>query len=988
MGQLGSRVGISVESEIPPGDASEPEQKATLQGGMLSSIDYRLMLDAFTDAVVVADSTHRIVYINPAAEQLLEWPAQELVGLPLTSFIPPRLHLAHREGFKRFLATHRGRIIGRPVRVPALRRDGNEIDIELNLNAMRVGDEDLIVASLRDVGDRVELERQLDVTRYLRATTRTAARLSTRLDLEQVLETVVEMLEADFDSALARIWLFDPPSNTLILSASAGLSRETSTSSRARIDLATSPYKVAEVARTREPFVRNGLLDDPQFDRDWVVSERIASTAVLPLISTGELLGVLVHFARRPLPDELVDALTAFTAIVTATINDIQLFAREQTARVEAEDQRQKLQTILNMLPMGVLLAEGQDGRLTVVNPAGQEVWGEAIASCTLSELDTVFPVTSMEGRRYEPGEHPLQRAMQQNQRVHEMLRYRRPDGQDGVLDVTAAPFPGPRGGAVATFRDVTNRLRMELELSERAAQFKALLDHLPVGVAYFDYNCVCRASNGPALRILGRSRNEITGASADDLFAQAPELRAAVARCVRDQTSHAEQAKPWPEPLGSEGLRYLDWRFEPLPATARGQTGALALIVDVTDRKCAEDELKVAKEAAEQTARNKSRFLSAVSHDLRTPVNALSLLAELLLHITRRHDDPEGELTHTAHDIRQAAANLIELINDLLDLARFDSGDVAHRPSEFSLEEWLDGTLEPLLLTAHSKNLELTWSVDQPGRVLRTDRVKLSRVLMNLVGNAIKFTERGVVTINAGRTADGWLSLAVHDTGPGIPDDQRERIFDEFAQLRNSERDRNKGTGLGLAICKRLVEAAGGRLMVESSLGSSSTFTALYPAEHIQESSRTVMPAPLESGSSSRPGTQRCVATKAPLLIVEDDSRSRQALARLLEHSSYSVELASDGPSALAILERLRPALILLDLMLPGMDGVEVLRRVRGMPDLQDLPVVLLSGDILHAHLDDLVNLGVAETLAKPVDFEALLNVIARHVEPDPATS
>jgi PAS domain S-box-containing protein len=975
MASRGTCAETSSPAERPPPANMETSQISSLPAGLLSSDDFRHMLDAFADAVVVADGTHRVVYANAAAERLLDWPVQELVGQPITAFVPSRLQLAHREGFKRYLATRKSRIIGRSVRVPAARRDGTEIDIELNLTAMQVADEDLIVACLRSAADRLELDRQLDVTRYLRATTRAAAKLSTRLDLEKVLETVVETLVADFDSALARIWLFDPASNALDLRASAGLSHATATSSRARIDLATSPSKVGQVARTREPFVKNGLTDDPQFDRDWVAREQIAASAVLPLVSAGELLGVLVHFSRRPLPDELIEALIAFSAIVTATLNDVQLFSREQAARVEAEDRRQKLETILNMLPMGVLLAEGQDGRITVVNPAGQEIWGDAISCGTLAELDSIFPITSMDGQRYQLGEHPLQRALQQNQRVREMVRYRRPDGQEGVLDVTAAPFPGPRGGAVATFRDVTNRLRMENEVSERAAQFKALLDHLPVGVAYFDQDCVCRASNGPALQILARSRSEITGASADDLFAQAPELREAVRRCVSDEAPHAEQAMPWPDPATGD-VRYLDWRFEPLPATPARPAGALALIVDVTERKCAETDLKIAKEAAEQTARNKSRFLSAVSHDLRTPVNALSLLAELLQHLTNQHDVPGGELSQTARDIRQAAANLIELINDLLDLARFDSGDVAHHPKNFSLDEWLASTLEPLLLTARAKNLDLSWNVDLPGRVLHTDRVKLSRVLMNLVGNAIKFTEQGSVTVTAGRADDGWLGVAVHDTGPGIPDDQLERIFDEFAQLRNPERDRTKGTGLGLAICKRLVEAVGGRLTVESRLGKGSTFTALYPPEHVQEAVVEAEPGPVETAAA--------VATNAPILVVEDDPRSRQALSRLLQRAGYHVELAADGVSALECMERVQPALILLDLMLPGMDGFELLRRIRDVPHWRSLPVVLLSGDVLRGHQDDLKGLGVAESLAKPVDFELLLSVIARHVQPE----
>jgi PAS domain S-box-containing protein len=939
----------------------------------LPEIDFRLLLEAFSDAAIVADGTHRIIYANPAAERLLQWRATELVGEPLTTFIPERLQRAHREGFKRYCATHKPMLIGKPVRVPALRRDGEEIEVELHLTALQLENDDVIVGLLRESGDREELERQLAITRYLRATTSAAAKLGSRLRPEQVLETAVETLVKDFDAALARIWLYEPSSNALLLRASAGLSAATTNSTRARIDVTGSPSKIAEVARTKRPFISNSLAGDAQFDQAWLQRERIVAVAAFPLASGDGLHGVLVFFARTPLREEVSEALSAFVAIVTATLNDVGLFAREQAARIEAEVERQKLQTILDMLPMGVLLSEGPEGPLHVVNPAGREIWGEALEGRAVDELPSLFPFQTMEGEPLGTEQVPLWRALHQRQRARETVRYHRPDGQEGVLEVIAAPFPVPSGGAVATYRDITARLRMESELAERASQFKALLDHLPVGVAYFDQKCVCRASNGPALRILCRSGSDIRGASADELFVGVPELHSALRRCITEQQPHAEQAMPWPDPAGGEAARYLDWRFEPLPAVPPRFPGALALIIDVTDRTRAEEALKEAKNAAEQAASNKSRFLSAVSHDLRTPVNALSLLAELLIQEVAARDDPNGELEELADDIHQAATNLIELINDLLDLARFDSGDVEHHPTNFPLDQWLTSTVEPLLLTAQTKNLALEWHVDQPGRILHADRVKLMRVLTNLVGNAIKFTDQGRVSVHAGATPEGWLALSVTDTGPGIPQDQRERIFDEFAQLRNPERDRTKGSGLGLAICKRLVEAVGGRLALQSRLGAGSTFTALFPPSHLQPSQLPTAP-----GAGAPFPT---VALPGPLLVVEDDPRSREALSRLLEFAGFEVESACDGVAAFEILDRVRPSLILLDLMLPGMDGIEIVRKLRQEPKWADLPVVLLTGDVQGAHPDDLKALNVAETLAKPVDFDALRAVITRHV-------
>ena len=201
-------------------------------------------------------------------------------------------------------------------------------------------------------------------------------------------------------------------------------------------------------------------------------------------------------------------------------------------------------------------------------------------------------------------------------------------------VEISAAPFPGPHGGAVAGFRDVTEEIHLRSEQSERAAQFKALLDHLPVGVAYFDEHGICRAANGATRRLLAplaRSHHWRPRHRRSSRYA--PALHEGLARCLEERQPQSEHSAPWPDPSSPGGARYLDWRFEPLPTTSGFFLGALALIVDVTDRKHSADQLRLAAEAAVQASRNKTQFLSAVSHDLRTPANALSLLADCLDH-------------------------------------------------------------------------------------------------------------------------------------------------------------------------------------------------------------------------------------------------------------------------------------------------------------------------------------------------------------------
>jgi PAS domain S-box-containing protein len=301
--------------------------------------DYRQILDALADPVVAADASNCIVYLNHATEKLLGWTCDELLGRPLNVIQPARFHAAHAAGFSRFIETGVARIVGLPVRVPALHRDGTEIDIELTVAGLAGPDgKPFVVASLRDLRERVELERQMVLTRFLRASTEAASRLVTLLDLDEVIRTVVNTQVSGFDAALARIWLYEAETDTLHLRASAGLSVETERSSRAHIVVATHPSKIAEVARARKLFLQNGLAGDERFDQDWVAREKISAVAVFPLLVAGELRGILIHFSRSPLTEELVEVLASFVAIVTAAINDVQLLKRAEAARAEAED--------------------------------------------------------------------------------------------------------------------------------------------------------------------------------------------------------------------------------------------------------------------------------------------------------------------------------------------------------------------------------------------------------------------------------------------------------------------------------------------------------------------------------------------------------------------------------------------------------------------------------------------------------------------------
>ncbi len=275
---------------------------------------------------------------------------------------------------------------------------------------------------------------------------------------------------------------------------------------------------------------------------------------------------------------------------------------------------------------------------------------------------------------------------------------------------------------------------------------------------------------------------------------------------------------------------------------------GGVAAWADITVQKTLQRELDLRRREAEEASVRKSRFLAAASHDIRTPANAISLIAEL---IKRTADNPKmaEEIPGLAVEMHASAMSLVNLVTNVLDVTRFESGRLELQETEFPLCDLLDEEIRQTLPLAQAKGLK--YELDEPPTSvwLMTDRVKLGRVMGNLLGNAIKFTDAGAVRVTARRTEHGGAEIAVSDTGIGIGPENQEKIFDEFFQLFDSQR--SKGSGLGLAISKRLTEAMGGTLTVSSTPGKGSTFTINLPPTSVarrDEPARATSAAPAEN--------------------------------------------------------------------------------------------------------------------------------------------
>ena len=403
---------------------------------------------------------------------------------------------------------------------------------------------------------------------------------------------------------------------------------------------------------------------------------------------------------------------------------------------------------------------------------------------------------------------------------------------------------------------------------------------------------------------------------------------------------------------------------------------GAVCAFTDVSAMNELQREIDARRREAEEASVRKTRFLAAVSHDIRTPANAINLMAAL---VRRTAEDPAlvGQVPKLAAELQGSAATLIELVSDVLDVARFDTGKIELQESVFPLGGLLAEEGRQLMPLAQEKKLRFVVHTPEPEVTLRSDRIKLGRVIANLVSNAIKFTNEGQVHLSA-RVHDGSVSVAVADTGVGIAAEHVPLIFDEFFQLRNPERDRHKGTGLGLAICKRLVDAMGGAITVDSTPGKGTTFTVTLPRSAFVPGTDPKSSTAASGAPGKSPLQEPATLAGLSILLVEDHDSTRSATAQILQDYGARVFQAPDGKTGLDLLRREKPQVLLLDLMLPDMDGRDILKAFGGTRPDHLSRVLVLTGNLISTSEGELKALGADALCPKPIDVRCLIEAIA----------
>jgi PAS domain S-box-containing protein len=653
---------------------------------------------------------------------------------------------------------------------------------------------------------------------------------------------------------------------------------------------------------------------------------------------------------------------------VLSIIQDIT--ARKQAERV-ITIQRAYLEQLFEASTEAIAYIN-KKGRVERINSQFTTIFGYTADEVIGNSLDdTIIPLSHSEEGKAVTAEIKKGKPI-----FLETVRQRK-DGRLVDVSITGMPISieGKDAGIYAIYRDISSRKQAELEITIQKAYLEQLFEASTEAIVFINENDQVERINSQFTRIFGFSADEVIGRSLDETII--PPAHQEEGKSVKIEIKKGSHIFHETVRQCKDG-RLVDVSVTGMPISIEGQdAGVYAIYRDISNQKKAEQELKRAKTAAEEATLAKSNFLANMSHEIRTPMDAIIGFSHLAM---------ETQLTPQQRDYQEkvhaSAYHLLRLIDDILDFSKIEAGKLDLEKDNFNPREVLERISSIISVTSNEKGISFLLHVpDTIPNSLSGDALRLEQVLINLTSNAVKFTQRGEVSVAVDLVEESEqaavLRFRVSDTGIGMSPEQVNQLFEPFHQADFSITRKYGGTGLGLVICKRLLEMMGSEIEVQSTLGQGSQFSF-----EVRFEKATCEETKIMTGISKEVAGELLVDCR--ILLVEDNETNLQVARELLEQVGLEVITAANGSEAVALAGNEKFAGILMDLQMPVMDGLTATREIRKRFSPTKLPIIAMTANAMTADREECFAVGMNDHIAKPIKPEILYRTLVHRLRPD----
>ena len=953
----------------------------------------RAITDSAQDAILMMDPRGAVTYWNPAAESILGYRKNEALGRNLHELLAPyRYHAAHSTAFWEFVRTGHGTHIGKTVELEAVRKDGREIAVALSLSSVSLEGQWHAVGILRDISEQKKADK---TARFQLAFQRTAAEISSRFvnlssaDFDEAVNGALRQVGELFDADRAYVFRFSDDVLTMDNThewCAEGIESEKGANQNVPID--DSPWFKARIGVLGPMYVPDASAVPVQAKagRQTPRSRGIQSALYLPMIGEN---GTLIGFTgfdsiRKQMlwSDGQVMMLQVLSEIITGAIQRKQV---EEALRESEIFQS----TLIDSIDAGIVVIDPVTHVIERANSKTEELFGA--------------PASEMVGRvchqYFCPSEKNCCPITDQQKEIvnDDCSMFRRDGSRLPVLKSVRRIRLGGREKLLETFVDISDRKRAEKKLAEQTTLLRTILDGIPdiIALQHADHTVI--DYNKAGYEFIQKTPEEAKGAKCFTLIGRdspCPTCVAAEAmakkRAISDERFFPE-LNQW---IRSTSIPILD---------ESGQTKMIVeQLTDITEQKQAQAELtdmiaalesankalEEYSERADAATRAKSEFLANMSHEIRTPMTAILGFADMLLEESDLPKAPPKRI-EAIQTIQRNGRYLLELINDILDLSKIEAGKLEIARTTC----WPTQIVSEIasLMRARARDKRLTLEIAYVGAIpeqIRSDPIRLRQILINLVGNAIRFTESGTVRLVTRLVQNDVdpprLRFDISDTGIGMTEEQLAKLFQPFTQVDSSPARKFAGTGLGLSISKRLAVMLGGDISVSSSPDKGSTFSVTVETGPLEGVVLTEVPGECEHGANAlapHSGIDWKLRLPCRILLAEDGPDNQRLISFLLKKAGADVTLAENGQIAVdetnAAIEAGQPFnVILMDMQMPIMDGYTATRTLRDAG--YEGPIIALTAHAMEGDDKKCMETGCDAYLTKPLDHETFLPTIA----------